>query len=245
MDSLRVGRSIRALRIRQDLRQADLAGLAGLSRTQVARIERGELQRIPLGDLGLVVTALRADLDLRVRWHGEGLDRLLDAAHAALVERLVALLGGLGWECAVEVSFNVAGERGSIDVLAWHAPTATLLVVEVKTVVPDAQGTLSAHDRKARLGRTIARARGWDPAVVARLLVVADGATSRRRVSELALTFDSAYPARSWAVPRWLKAPTGPLAGLLFLSYGRAAVSRRTVTGRQRVRRPIGSRAGS
>ena len=40
---------------------------------------------------------------------------------------------------ATEVSFSVYGERGSIDILAFHASTGSLLVIEIKSVVPDMQ----------------------------------------------------------------------------------------------------------
>ena len=107
MDYPRAGRTIRALRIRADLLQDDVALLIERSRTQVGRMERGEMERMPIGDIDAAVKALGAELDLRIRWHGEGLDRLLDSTHATLVERVLELLKPLGWECAVEVSFSV------------------------------------------------------------------------------------------------------------------------------------------
>lgn len=235
MDALRVGRSLRALRLRRALRQSDVARLAGLSRTQVARIELGEIRRIPLGDVVAVAAALGADVDVRIRWHGEALDRLLDASHAALVDATVRLMTRAGWECAVEVSFGVRGEHGSIDVLAWYAAASTLLVVEVKSVVPDVQATISVHDRKLRLGREIARERGWDATAVGRLLVVADGSTSRRRVASLATLFQAAYPQRRREVLPWLRDPVGSLSGLLFLPYVLPADTRSIRAGQQRV----------
>ena len=59
---------------------------------------------------------MRCQLD----WNGEAMDRLLDEAHARLVERIVRWLDRAGWQTAVEVSFNVFGERGYVDVLARH-----------------------------------------------------------------------------------------------------------------------------
>jgi transcriptional regulator with XRE-family HTH domain len=245
MDSLRIGRSLRALRIRRGWRQADAAAAAGRSRSQYARIERGELRGIPIADLEAACVALGADLDVRVRWHGEGLDRLLDSAHAHLVELTVQMLGGLGWETGVEVSFNRYGDRGAIDILGWQPAARALLVVEVKSVVPDAQAMLSAHDRKARLAQVIGRARGWDAETVGRLLVIADSSTSRRRVLELAGTFGVAYPDRAVVVRRWLRHPHRPFAGLLFLSDSRGAGARRRSTARERVQGPRRSSNGA
>jgi transcriptional regulator with XRE-family HTH domain len=244
VDLLRVGRSLRALRIRRGYRQLDVAEAAGLSRAKVARIEAANLRRIPLGDLDAVAQALGADLELRIRWHGEGLDRLLDAAHAALVERVVRLLLKCGWEPSVEVSFNLGGERGSIDVLARHAPTGAVLVVEVKSVVPDAQSMLAGLDRKARLAPAIAGTRGWTARQVGRLLVIGDTSTSRRRVDSLEAVLATTYPDRAARVRAWLRDPSGPLSGLLFLPYVHGVSGRRMPMARQRVRRsmrrPIG-----
>ena len=238
VDSLRIARSLRTLRIRRDWTQADAARAAGLSRSQYSRIERGELRGVPIDDIEAACRALGADLDVRVRWHGEGLDRLLDAAHAALVDIIVARLRALGWETAVEVTFSHFGERGSVDVLAWHPGTRTLLVIEVKSVVPDSQATISAHDRKTRLAAVIGRERGWVPVVIGRLLVIGASATSRSRVRQYEDLFAAAYPDRGVAVRRWLKAPAGPLSGLWFVRDSIPDGTTKRITGRQRVRRP-------
>jgi transcriptional regulator with XRE-family HTH domain len=238
MDSLRVGRSFRVLRVQRGWRQADVAERARVSRSKVSRIERGEITRIPVGDVVRVANSLGAALELEVRWHGEGLHRLIDAVHAVLVEATVRLLRQSDWDTAVEVSFNVRGERGIVDVLAYHRASRTVLVVEVKSVVPDVQAMLATLDRKARLARTIASERGWPAANVARLQVVGDGSTARRRVDLLGEMFRSAYPARGHAVKSWLQAPAGSFAGLLFLPYDRGATPGRSPATRQRVRRP-------
>jgi transcriptional regulator with XRE-family HTH domain len=237
MDTLRVGRSLRALRIRRRWRQQDVAAAAGISRSQYGRIERGDVHGVPLADLEATCAALGADLDVRVRWHGEGLDRLLDAAHADLVNCVVRLLADDGWEVAVEVSFNHFGDRGSVDVLGWHHAARALLVIEVKSVIPDAQGTISSHDRKTHLAGVIGKSRGWEPEIVGSLLVVADSSTSRRRVLQLADVFGTAYPARAIVVRRWLRAPVGGLSGLLFLPNIQGDGTRRRPASRERVQR--------
>jgi hypothetical protein len=185
-----------------------------------------------------VAGALGASVDLKLRWHGEGLDRLLDEAHAQVVDATVVLLREGGWEAAVEVSFSIWGERGSIDVLAWHAPTGSLLVIEVKSVVPDSQATLHGLDRKARLAPDLALARGWECRNLGRLLVVAESRTSRRRVATLAATYDTAVPDRNVEVRRWIRRPAGGLAGLLFLTNASPGSTKRASRARERVRRP-------
>ena len=225
------------LRIQQGARQSDVAVRASVSATKVARIERGDVSRMPVGDVVRVANSLGAVVELYLRWRGEALDRLLDSVHAALVEAIVGLLRQSGWQTAVEVSFNVDGERGVIDALAFHSPTGAVLVVEVKSVVPDAQAMLAGLDRKARVGRAVARERGWAPTHVGRLLVIGDGSTARRRINLLGETFRTSYPARGSVVRAWLRAPSGPVSGLLFLPYRHGVTASRSPATHQRVRR--------
>jgi transcriptional regulator with XRE-family HTH domain len=232
MDLIRFGRGIRALRHRRKWRQEDLAAAAGVSPTMVARVERGDAT-VQLRKLDAVAAAVGARTDLRLQFNGEALDRLLDAGHAALVDIVAGMLRHLGWEVVVEATFWIRGERGSIDLLAWQPGTRIVLVIEVKSVVPDLQAMLSAVDRKVRLARDIARERGWNPVAVGALLVVGEDRTARRRVATHAATFDQAFPTRAVGVRRWLASPdpAAPLRGLWFLS------GRQGVTTRHRVRR--------
>jgi transcriptional regulator with XRE-family HTH domain len=226
MDVERFGRSVRAVRIRRGWRQGDLAAEARVSRSVVGRIERGLRAGLTLDDVDAVATALGATAKLALAWHGEALDRLLDEAHARLVEETVRRLRGWGWQVAVEVTFSMYGERGSIDVLAFHPETRMLLVVEVKSVVPDMQATLGGVDRKARLGERIARERGWHPIATARVLVIWATRTNRRRAARVEATIRAALPAGTRAVTAWLAAPTPePIAGTWFVTDGHSEAS--------------------
>ncbi len=238
VDPVRLGHSFRALRLNRRWRQTDLAAKCGISASVISRVERGRLDSISIGKLRRIAEALDASLEIRLRWNGEGLDRLLDHAHAGLVEQVVERLRGEGWEADVEASFSIGGERGSIDVLGYHETSGIVLVTEVKSVVPDSQATLSGLDRKARLAPDIARARGWACRGVARLLVVGDSSTSRRRIDTLAATYRTNFPLSGVAVRQWLRRPDGPMAGLLFLPYVSTMHTRQPTTGMQRVRKP-------
>ena len=231
MDLVRFGRGIRALRLRRRWRQEDLASDSGVSRSVVARIEVGDSDAIPVGKLEKVASAVGARTDLRLSWNGEALDRLLDSAHAALVESTAAKLRALGWEVAAEVTFWIRGERGSVDLLAWHSTLRVVLVIEVKSVVPDIQAMLVSLDRKARLAFEIARRRGWSPVAAGRLLVIGESRTARRRVEKHAATFAAEFPHRGAALRSWLRAPNvaEPLRGLWFLSGAHAVSTRHRV----------------
>jgi transcriptional regulator with XRE-family HTH domain len=233
VDTITFGRGFKALRLRKRLRQDDLAAEAGVSRGTIARIEHGHADKVTVETLEKVARPLGARVVCRLTWNGEGLDRLLDADHAAIVEQVVRILAGAGWLVATEVSFNVWGERGSIDILAFHPASRILLVIEVKSVVPDVQATLVTLDRKERLALDIARERGWDAIAVARLLVIRDDRTARRRIEEHAATFGNAFPDRIGRIRAWLRAPDPrePLRGLWFLSNDSQAVARQRIRG--------------
>lgn len=227
MDAVRFGKDVRLLRRRRGWSQRRLAAEAKVSRWAVAAIEAGRADDLRLDRLTAIVTALGAYLSARILYQGEALDRLRDRRHAALVDGMVQRLVAEGWDVATEVSFNVFGERGAIDILAFHRATATLLIVEVKTVVPDVGGLLATLDRKVRLAPQIARARGWPVGHIARILVFPEASTARRRIDEHAATFTNAFPARNTEVNQWLRAPTGRISGLLFLSAARGDSPRR------------------
>ena len=193
MDPVRLGHAIRALRLKRRWRQVDLAERSGTSRTTISRLEAGRLSPVAVGVLVRTVEALDATLEVRVRWNGEALDRLLDQAHAGLVERVVVILRELAWIPEVEATFSIQGERGAIDVLAYHPVTGLVLVIEVKSVVPDSQVTLAGVDRKARVAPELARARGWDCRGVAKLLVIGESSTSRRRIDSMAATYRTVF----------------------------------------------------
>ena len=232
MDQVRFGLALRALRRRRGWTQQLLSDRAHLSRSAVQRIERGGVDEFTGRTVRKIAVALGARYDQRVLWQGEALDRLLDEDHAALVEQVVRWLRAEGWDVVPEATFVLAGQRGSVDVLAFHPSSGSLLIVEVKSVVPDMQAMLSGIDRTSRAAAVLARDRGWRAATVSRLLVLPDDRTARRRVDTHAATLAAALPARTRAVRRWARSPDGPMAGILFLprthSQGRHRVVART-----------------
>jgi transcriptional regulator with XRE-family HTH domain len=219
VDAIRFGRAVRALRMRRRWRQVDLATAVGCSKALVWRVESGRGDRVIPRTLEHIAQALGARVTLRIDWNGEALDRLLDHDHSAIVDRVIRVLGDVGWQVTPETTFSLDGERGSVDILGWHAASGTLLVVEVKSVVPDIQAMVIALDRKVRLGPRIGLQHGWRAGSVASLLVIGDTRTSRRRVAAHAATFGSRFPDRIVAIRRFIANPAGrSLSGLWFLS---------------------------
>jgi transcriptional regulator with XRE-family HTH domain len=242
-----IGHVVRTLRVRQGWRQEDLARRSRVSRSTVARIERGQLRGISLERVRRVLEALNARLDLIARWNAGDLDRLLNARHSAMHEAVAAVFRQLlDWEIAPEVSFSIYGERGVIDLLAWHAASRTLLVVEMKTEIVDVNELMGKADQRRRLAAKIAADRGWRPAGIAVWVVVADSRTSRRRLAAHRTVLRAAFPVDGRSVASWLRTPSGPLAALSFLTNGHDVHARIGLAPMKRVRvaRPRSRAAG-
>lgn len=239
MNDIQLGRTVRALRHRASLTQAQLASRTGVSQGTVSMLERGRFGGMSLARLRGIVAGLDAELVLILTWRGGDLGRLLDARHADLCETMTRSLDERGWVVVPEVSYSQYGERGSIDLVGWHEASATLLVIEVKSEITSVEETLRKHDAKVRLGADIVRERfGWRVRETARLLVLPEQRTIRRQIESKRAVFGRAYPDRTVSVRAWLRAPDRPLAGLIFLSDSNLGRGRRGPTPRKRVRMP-------
>ncbi len=242
MDDRRIGLVIRALRRRRGWRQADLGAVGHVSQTTISAAERGHLDTLSLRTVRQILAALDARVEIEVRWRGGHLDRMLDESHARLVGRVVDALEVRGWEPAIEVTYAIYGDRGSIDVLGFHRRTGSLLVIEVKTELTSIEETLRRHDEKVRLARRIAHERfGWASATISQLLVIAESRSARSRVLRHARVLDAALPAENVAVRRWLAAPSGTIRGRWFLPISDPHDRIPEPGGRDRVRRPAAS----
>ena len=148
-------------------------------------MERGHLGSHSIDMIREVAAALDVRVDLMPRWRAGDLDRLLNRGHSALHESVARLFRDElpAWVLAPEVSFAVYGERGVIDILAWHPGRRALLVIELKTDLADMNELVGTFDRKRRLARQIALERGWDPVSVSAWLIVVGSRTNRRRVA--------------------------------------------------------------
>lgn len=215
MDDARIGRIVVVLRQRRGWRQTDLATRAGISESAVSRIEHGQVDRYTVATVRRVFKALDAAASLDVRWHGRGdLDRLLDADHASVVEAWTERHARAGWETWNEASFNIYGERGRIDLLAFHPPTGFLEVAECKTGLWDNQETLGVLDMKVRLAPKVAAQRGWTVSAVVPALIFLDGRTVRRRLTEHKTLF-ARYDTRGKSAHAWVRRPSAGASGLL------------------------------
>ena len=240
MNDSELGGVVRALRHRRGWRQADLGAEAGVSGGVVGLLERGRADRVSITAVRRIMTALGIRLEWDAGYRGAELSRLRDADHARFEEWLARRLEAVGWSVAPEVSFNHYGDRGRIDLLAYHPPTRTVLVVEVKTVVADIQGLLGNLDTKRRVAPGVARSLAWGATHVVPLLAVREGTTNRRRIA----THDRLFGRFSLRGPNamsWLRQPSVSASGiptgvpLFFRLPDRRDIDLRRA-GRQRVR---------
>lgn len=220
MDDQRVGTTLRAIRIRRGLRQADLARAAGVSAPTISRLERGHLATFSLDTIRAVAKALDVRMDLTPRWRAGDLDRLLNARHSGLHEVVARYFRELpGWIAEPEVSFAIYTDRGVIDILAWHPGRRMLLVIELKTDIADINELVGTVDKKRRLAAQVAVEHGWAVGkgpLVSVWIIVADGHTNRRRVQAHGAMLRSAFPSDGRSMAGWLKEPVRPIRALSF-----------------------------
>ncbi len=239
MDEARVGRWFEAARLRLGLRQADIARIAGVSPQTVSRFEAGFLAGMSVGTCRKVAAAAGIELWLTPRSPRLGdVERLIDRRHAALVDAVVGFLRVAGWEVTTEYSFNHYGDRGCVDVLAWHPLARALLIVEVKSELRDIQATLHALDVKVRVvpGR-VREEKNWAVASVGSVLVLPALSTERDHVARHRQIFEVALPERTVEVKRWLGQPDRNLRGVWFVRVSREAIVTQRVRGSRRAAR--------
>jgi hypothetical protein len=170
--------------------------------------------------LDRIARVLDIQLSVVARWRGGELDRLLNARHSAMHEAFARIIAShSGWISRPEVSYSIYGERGLIDALAWHEATRSLLVVELKTELADAQELVGVLDRKRRLAPRIARGIGWEGATTSVWVAVAAHRSNRRAIEEHRAFLASAFPDAGRVMRGWFRSPFGSVAAISTWSF--------------------------
>ena len=139
-----VGRELREARIGAGVSQDDVGRASGISGAQVGRIERGQAATLSIRTASVVAAVLGLELVVRAY---PGRNVLRDAAHIALLRRLLARLGD-GWMWAHEVPVSRRDQR-AWDALLTHHATGARIVVEAETRITDVQSLLRRIESKA------------------------------------------------------------------------------------------------
>jgi transcriptional regulator with XRE-family HTH domain len=247
MDSMqRCGASFRAVRIKRGWRQIDVAARALVHRSVVSAIERGHLESISIGTLLGIARVLEIQVSWSTRWKAGDLDRLLAGRHARLHEGVASwFVASLpDWVLAPEVSFSIFGERGIIDILAWHPGMRAVLVIELKTDVVDVNQLIGSMDQRRRLAWQIARDRGWDPLTVSTWVLVAGGRTNRARLAAHRTVLRNAFPIDGRVIAGWLRKPDRSIDALSLWERPDPRSGMADMAARHRVRPPRSQPAG-
>lgn len=194
--------------------QQTLAEKAGVSQSQVSRLESGDLDAVSIHELTATLDAL--DVRVTLTLDGPFITRprfVKDAAHARCIAYIAARLERAGWETRLEVEVQGRRSHGWIDILAHNRAAAAIVVVEVKTILDDvggAQRQLGWYEREAW---AVGRAAGWRFHRVGAALLLLATEDVERRLTEHAALLQRAFPVRGTRLGEWLNAPGEHLPG--------------------------------
>jgi hypothetical protein len=142
------------------------------------------------------------------------------------------------WIHAPEVSFSFFGERGVIDILAFHPPSGALLVIELKTELVSFEDLLATMDVRLRHAAKIGLDRGWRATSVSAWVVVAETSPNRRLAKAHLALLKSAFPDDGRRLRVWLGSPIGSVRALSFWRISNGSGANGIPALRRRVRRP-------
>jgi len=169
-----------------------------------------------LGTLVKVAKALDMRISVSARWRAGDLDRLLNSPHSQLQWSVAGWFAAElpEWILVPEVSFAFYGERGIVDILAWHPAHRALLIIELKTDIVDVNELVGTMDVRRRLARRIALERGWDAITISTWVIVAGGRTNQARLGAHRVMLRNAFPIDGRTMRPWLREPTASVNGL-------------------------------
>jgi hypothetical protein len=217
-DDLHLGALLRLIRKRAAKTQVQLSGEARVPRLDVIKVENGRCGEVAVDRVRQMFAAADGRARLTGWYNGALADGLLDERHAAIAEGACRLCQLRGWLTFLELSFSEFGERGSIDLLALHERRRAAAVCEVKSAFGSLEEMNRSLDAKVRLAPTLTFKRfGWQPLVVARILIVPRDTSIRRQIERFPATMNSLYPGRTPEVRAWLRNPATPLGAIWFV----------------------------
>jgi transcriptional regulator with XRE-family HTH domain len=220
---LQIGEEMRRLREEAGISIGELAGVTGIHKSHIARIEAG-LARPTIEVLTAISIALGADLSLRF-FPGAG-PRLHDRFQAPMVESLLRELDAR-WLVELEVPV-LRPSRGVIDLVLTDKADATVLACEIQSELRRLEQQIRWSTEKAGgLAAMIAEA---DPSgaqnPVSRLLVLRSTEATREVARRYEMTLATAFPARCHDVFLALTTSSAPWpgAGIVWMNlHGRDA----------------------
>jgi transcriptional regulator with XRE-family HTH domain len=144
-----VGNRLRDERMGRGQSLADVAGLAGVSRSAVAAAETGD--RASLEMIVTLAGALRLDVNVGLvdrRHRAIRHERQADIVHSAMGELEVHQLGGYRFGTGIDEPYQHYQFSGRADVIAWDLDELALLHIENRTAFPDIQHSVGSYNAK-------------------------------------------------------------------------------------------------
>jgi transcriptional regulator with XRE-family HTH domain len=148
---LRLGSELRGARLQHGLSQARVGAAAGISRSQVSRIERGLVPELSFVAAALLLASVGLDLSIRAYPAGQP---VRDSGHLALMERLKRVVAPTAtWQ--FERPLPMPGDQRAWDVSL--ALDGGIAAVELETRPRDVQALLRRLSLKRRDDPTVDR----------------------------------------------------------------------------------------
>jgi transcriptional regulator with XRE-family HTH domain len=210
---LTFGQACLRARLDLDLTQQQIADRVGLTRSYIAKIERGSAN--PTFEIAdRIADALGLDLVLQARGPifpaGPAIRDALHARCSAYVDRR---LQAIGWTTAREVEIVHGRSHGWIDILAFDRRTGTLLIVEIKTRLND----IGALERQVgwyeRAACGAAHRQGWRASKVASSVLVLATREADAVLREHRALLSVAFASRARELASWLVDPAAAPSG--------------------------------
>ena len=183
--------------------QAELGDRAGFSQSFVSLVEHMQMPDLTFESATRLLEAMGARLTVGVSAPFLA-DRELqrDPAHARCTAYVAARLKRIGWLTATEVEIGGDRSRGWIDLLAYHPDRGLMLVIEIKTEIPDLgaiERTLGWYEREAWVA---ARRLGWRPDKVVGCLFLLATEMNEARIRDNQAAFSAGFPVRATELRR-------------------------------------------
>lgn len=192
-----LARTVRTNRVRLRLTQRELSRRSGVSQTQIRRIERLQLPDVRLSTVDRLLSTM--GVRYRVSIDSPWLDhrRQDDFVHARCSAHVGRRLATTGWQIAREVEVGDGRSRGWIDILAFHAASGWLLVIEIKTEIHDVGRIERSMNWYRREALAAATRLAWRPRRIGSALLVLLSTTNEHVLGMNRDLLASAFPGRA------------------------------------------------
>jgi len=153
-----LGSAARDARLAKGWTSVETAEHAGVSRTSVYTLERGEPVSIEVALRVVTTLGLRLEVDMvDPRRRQRRSDLSVDPVHSAMGELESGHLRKLSFPVAIDEPYQHFQFAGRADVIAWDVAARALLHIENRTRFPNVQETAGSFNAKrAYLGRVLA-----------------------------------------------------------------------------------------